>query len=39
MGMCPKCKRTIRKNGNHVKLGSTWHHKVCPAHPAAKTKA
>jgi hypothetical protein len=31
MGTCPKCKRTIRKNGNHVKLGSTWYHKVCPA--------
>ncbi len=40
MGTCPKCKRTIRKNGNHVKLGSTWYHKVCPARStAAKKKA
>jgi len=31
MGTCPKCKRTIHKNGNHKKLGSTWYHKQCPA--------
>jgi hypothetical protein len=31
MGTCPKCKLTIRKNGNHKKLGSTWYHKQCPA--------
>ena len=30
MGTCPKCKLTIRKNGNHKKLGSTWYHKQCP---------
>ena len=30
MGTCPKCKQRIRKNGNHVKLGSVWHHKTCP---------
>ena len=24
MGTCPKCKQRIRKNGNHVKLGSVW---------------
>jgi hypothetical protein len=34
MGTCPKCKRRIRKNGNHVKLGSTWYHKVCPGRSA-----
>jgi hypothetical protein len=40
MGPCPKCKLRIRKNGNHVKLGSTWHHKICPTRPsAAKTAA
>ncbi len=31
MGTCPKCKRRIRHNGNHVKLGATWYHKMCPA--------
>jgi len=25
----------IRKNGNHVKLGSTWYHKACPRRPSA----
>ena len=30
MGTCPKCKARIRKNGNHVKLGSVWMHKRCP---------
>jgi len=30
MGTCPKCKLRIRRNGNHVKLGSTWVHKQCP---------
>jgi uncharacterized ferritin-like protein (DUF455 family) len=24
----------IRKNGNHVKLGSTWYHKACPRRTA-----
>jgi hypothetical protein len=37
MGTCPKCKQRIRKNGNHVKLGSVWHHKTCPGRPAART--
>ncbi|MGH7353186.1 MAG: hypothetical protein ACRELS_01225 [Candidatus Rokuibacteriota bacterium] len=39
MGTCPKCKCRIRHNGNHIKLGSTWYHKMCPpraAMPAAK---
>jgi hypothetical protein len=35
MGTCPKCKRRLRKNGNHIKLGSVWMHKVCP--PRART--
>ena len=30
MGPSPKCKLRIRRNGNHVKLGSTWYHKMCP---------
>ena len=30
MGTCPKCKLRIRKNGNHIKLGSVWRHKMCP---------
>jgi hypothetical protein len=30
MGTCPKCKQKIRRNGNHVKLGQTWVHKICP---------
>jgi hypothetical protein len=39
MGTCPKCKLRIRRNGNHVKLGSTWYHKVCPTRrPAKKEK-
>jgi hypothetical protein len=33
MGTCPKCKLRIRKNGNHVKLGSVWRHKKCPPKP------
>jgi hypothetical protein len=36
VGTCPRCKLRIRKNGNHVKLGSTWYHKACPGWPAAK---
>jgi uncharacterized ferritin-like protein (DUF455 family) len=39
MGTCPKCKLKIRKNGNHVKLGSTWYHKACPRRRAAQAKA
>jgi len=42
MGTCPKCKRRIRHNGNHIKLGSTWYHKMCPARaakPAVTKKA
>ena len=39
MGTCPKCKQRIRKNGNHVKLGSTWYHKMCPAKTAAAAKS
>ncbi len=38
MGTCPKCKLRIRRNGNHVKLGSTWYHKACPGKSAPKTK-
>jgi len=38
MGTCSKCKLRIRKNGNHVKLGSTWYHKICPARPARAEK-
>jgi len=38
MGTCPKCKLRIRKNGNHVKLGSVWYHKMCPAKPARAAK-
>jgi hypothetical protein len=30
MGTCPKCKKRIHRNGNHVKLGSVWMHKMCP---------
>jgi hypothetical protein len=29
----------IRKNGNHVKLGSVWLHKRCPTKKAAASKA
>jgi hypothetical protein len=36
MGTCPHCKRRIRKNGNHIKLGSTWYHKACPTRPVGK---
>jgi len=36
MGTCPKCKLRIRKNGNHIKLGSTWYHKSCPRNGGAK---
>jgi len=39
MGTCPKCKLRIRKNGNHVKLGTTWYHKSCPARPAKSARA
>jgi len=42
MGTCPKCKRRIRHNGNHIKLGATWYHKMCPARaakPAVAKKA
>jgi hypothetical protein len=38
MGTCPKCKLRIRRNGNHVKLGSTWYHKVCPTQKTAASK-
>lgn len=31
MGTCPKCKSKIKRNGNHIKLGSTWIHKICPS--------
>jgi hypothetical protein len=36
MGTCPKCKHRIHRNGNHVKLGSVWYHKVCPSQRATK---
>jgi hypothetical protein len=39
MGTCPKCKQRIRRNGNHLKLGSTWYHKHCPARPAKRATA
>src|SRR5437764_12299155 len=39
MVTCPKCKLTIHRNGNHQKLGSTWHHEQCPARPAATKQA
>ena len=38
MGTCPKCKLRIRKNGNHIKLGTTWYHKSCPGRAARKPK-
>ena len=38
MGTCPKCKLRIRKNGNHLKLGSVWFHKSCPNKPARTAK-
>jgi len=34
MGTCPKCRLRIRRNGNHIKLGTTWYHKACPPRPA-----
>ena len=39
MGTCPKCKRRLRKNGNHIKLGSVWMHKVCPTKAVRAAKA
>jgi len=39
MGTCPKCKLRIRKNGNHVKLGSVWRHKMCPPKPGRAAKS
>jgi hypothetical protein len=38
MGTCPKCKLRIRRNGNHVKLGSTWYHKLCPTRKGSRRK-
>jgi hypothetical protein len=38
MGTCPKCKLGIRKNGNRIKLGSGWRHKMCPPKPAHSAK-
>jgi len=38
MGTCPKCKARIRKNGNHVKLGSVWMHKRCPVTKTGSAK-
>jgi hypothetical protein len=38
MGTCPKCKLRIRKNGNRIKLGSVWLHKMCPPKPAGAAK-
>ena len=38
MGTCRKCKLRIRKNGNHVKLGSVWVHKMCPTAKARAKK-
>ncbi|HEV8640978.1 MAG TPA: hypothetical protein VGV13_07765 [Methylomirabilota bacterium] len=38
MGTCPKCKLRIRRNGNHIKLGTTWYHKFCPRRPVAAKK-
>lgn len=38
MGTCQKCKLRIRRNGNHIKLGSIWYHKVCPTQKTAKSK-
>lgn len=35
MGTCPKCKLRIRRNGNHIKLGSVWYHKQCPTQKSA----
>lgn len=39
MGTCPKCRLRIRRNGNHIKLGSTWYHKTCPARLTVKKKS
>ena len=38
MGTCPKCKLRIRRNGNHIKLGTTWYHKACPGPVGGKAK-
>lgn len=38
MGTCKKCKLRIRRNGNHIKLGSIWYHKVCPTQKVVKAK-
>jgi hypothetical protein len=38
MGTCPKCKLRIHRNGNHVKLGSVWKHKMCPAKSGRASK-
>jgi len=38
MGTCPKCKLRIHRNGNHVKLGQTWVHKICPGKTAKAAK-
>ena len=39
MGTCPKCKLRIRRNGNHIKLGTVWLHKICPARSAVAAVA
>jgi hypothetical protein len=39
MGTCPRCKHRIHRNGNHVKLGQVWYHKICPAPPGTPKKA
>jgi hypothetical protein len=38
MGTCPKCKQRIRRNANHIKLGSVWYHKACPAPTPQKAR-
>lgn len=38
MGTCPKCRHRIRRNGNHIKLGSVWYHKTCPTRRAARRR-
>jgi hypothetical protein len=38
MGTCPKCRRRIRRNGNHTKLGTVWYHKACPARAPRKAR-
>jgi len=37
MGTCLTRMQRIRKNGNHVKLGSVLHHKTCPGRPIARS--